>query len=105
MSEQTNPTQPTQQAAATTGAVDAKPTAQRAVSDPREVAAIVMARMQQVKAKKDEMGAAMDALVDITQQLTRTYGAQLVVIEHLRRRVKELEAQVASQATAPQTIQ
>lgn len=82
----------------------AQPT-QRAISDPREVAAVVMARMQHAKAKRDEVGVAMDALFDITQQLTRTYGAQLVVIEHLRRRVKELEAQLASQASAPQTVQ
>ena len=36
MSEQMNPTQPTQQAAATPAAVDAKPPAQRAVSTVRK---------------------------------------------------------------------
>lgn len=78
---------------------------QRAISDPREVAAEVMARIQQVKAKRDEMGAAIDALADLTRQLTRTYGAQLVAIEQLRSRVKALEAQVAAQATPPQAMQ
>jgi hypothetical protein len=103
MNEQIQTTQATQAKQAQPAA--ANQPAQRAISDPREVAALVMARMKQAKAKKDELGLAMEALVDITQQLTRTYGAQQVVIEHLRRRVKELEAQLASQAAAPRTMQ
>jgi uncharacterized coiled-coil DUF342 family protein len=101
MSTQTTQTEPTQAAAATPSspqAADKRP-AQRAISDPREVATVVMARMNQVNAKKDELAAAINGLVDITQQLTRTYGEQLLAIEQLRRRVKALEA--AAPSTPP----
>jgi hypothetical protein len=82
-----------------------KPT-HRAVSDPREVATIVMARMNQVNAKKDELAMAINGLVDITQQLTRTYAEQLLAIEQLRRRVKALETAAASTtAQPPSTVQ
>ena len=75
--------------------------AQRAISDPREVATVVMARMNQVNVKKDERAMAINGLVDITQQLTKTYAAQLVAIEQLRRRVKALEGRGAT-PTEPQ---
>ena len=82
-----------------------KPT-HRAISDPREVATVVMARMNQVNAKKDELAMAIHGLVDITQQLTRTYAEQLLAIEQLRRRVKALEAAAASNtAQPPSTVQ
>ena len=66
--------------------------ARRTVSDPREVAGLVMHRLNFVNAKKDELAIAIHGLVDITQQLTRTYAEQLLAIEQLRRRVKALEA-------------
>jgi methyl-accepting chemotaxis protein len=87
MNTPTSQTEPTPPA-------DKKPT-HRAISDPREVATVVMARMNQVNAKKDELAAAINGLVDITQQLTRTYAEQLLAIEQLRRRVKALEAAAA----------
>ena len=78
----------------------------RAVSDPREVATLVMNRMNLVNAKKDELAIAIHGLVDITQQLTRTYAEQLLAIEQLRRRVKALEAAAASTTSeAPSTVQ
>ena len=80
--------------------------AQRTISDPREVAAVVMGHMRQVRSKKDELGAAIDALMDITQQLTRGYGAQQIAMEQLRRRVKALEdAAGAAPGNAPGTVQ
>ena len=66
--------------------------ARRPISDPRDVATVVMARMNLVNTKKDELTAAINGLVDLTQQLTRTYAEQLMAIEQLRRRVKALEA-------------
>jgi hypothetical protein len=77
----------------------------RAVSDPREVAALVMQRMQLVSAKKDELELAINGLVDITKQLTRTYGEQLVAVEHLRRRVKALEAAAPGSAAPGTAVQ
>ena len=98
MSEQTPVTgQPSKEAPATA----AQKPAQRAISDPREVTALVMARMNQVNAKKDELAVAIHALVDITAQLTRTYSAQLLAVEQLRRRVKALEQ---SGAGAPEPV-
>jgi hypothetical protein len=67
MNEQTKPNEAANQA----GPDGQKPT-HRAVSDPREVARVVVTRMAQVNAKKDELTLAINGLIDITQQLTRT---------------------------------
>jgi hypothetical protein len=109
MSDQENSTEVATQAAAAQPAA-ARPAGQkpgqRAISDPREVATVVMSRMNQVNAKKDELAVAIHALVDITEQLTRSYGQQLLAIEQLRRRVKDLEAKAAANASdAPATVQ
>jgi hypothetical protein len=74
---------------------ESKP-AQRATTDPREVAAVVVTRLRQVHAKKDELAVAIDALADITRQLTRSYAAQIVAVEQLRKRVQLLEAPPAA---------
>src|SRR3954469_5660862 len=76
-----------------------KPT-HRAITDPREVTGVVMARMNLVTAKKDELSMAINGLVDMTQQLTRVYSEQLLAIEQLRRRVRALEAASSAAASA-----
>jgi hypothetical protein len=86
MTDQTKPTEAANQA----GPDGQKPT-HRAVSDPREVARVVVTRMAHVNAKKDELTLAINGLIDITQQLTRTYAQQLLAVEQLRRRVQALE--------------
>lgn len=63
----------------------------RAISDPRDVATVVMARMNMVNTRKDELTIAIKGLSDITQQLARSYAQQLLAIEGLNRRIKELE--------------
>ena len=106
MSEQTNATEAVQDKVTASGPAKAAAPKQRAISDPREVATVVMARMNLVNAKKDELAIALHGLVDITQQLTRSYGEQLLAIEQLRRRVKDLEAAAASvQPADPSSIQ
>jgi len=87
MNEQINTTQSGQQSTPPAAAAP-----RRAITNPREVAAVVMARMNQVNSKKDELAIAIHGMVDVTQQLARVYGEQLLVIEQLRRRVKALEA-------------
>jgi hypothetical protein len=77
----------------------------RAVSDPREVAAVVMARMQQVSVKKEELQIAINGLFDITRQLTRSYGEQVIVIEQLKRRIRQMETAAAASAPASGTVQ
>lgn len=84
---------------------DTQKPAQRVISDPREVAAVVMARMKHVSTKKDELALAIDALVDITRQLTRSYGTQLLAVEQLRRRVKALEAAAAGSSEPAPPVQ
>ncbi len=64
----------------------------RPVSDPREVATLVMARMNMVNAKKDELTIAIKGLSDVTQQLAHAYAEQVKALEQLARRVKALEA-------------
>lgn len=92
-------------AAAANPAQDNKPAAaqpaRRPISDPREVAAVVMGRMKLVKTKRDELSVAIDGLVDITQQLTRAYAEQLMTIEALRRRLKQLEGPAAATPSEP----
>jgi len=74
----------------------------RAVNDPREVAASVMSRLQQVRSRRDQMAASVDDLVDIAQQLTQAYARQVLLIQQLRRRVRTLEeAAVKAPAAAP----
>lgn len=65
----------------------------RAVFEPQAFAALIMARMNRVNAKKDELTIAIKGLADITQHLARVYADQLVTIERLKRRVNELEPQ------------
>jgi hypothetical protein len=64
----------------------------RAVSDPRDVATLVLARMNVVNARKDELTIAIKGLSDITQQLANAYSEQSQRIEHLKRRLFILEA-------------
>jgi hypothetical protein len=78
------------------------------ISDPREIAAMVMARMNFINAKKDELTMAIKGLTDLTQQLVRAYAGQMQVIEQLATRLKALEGTagtngVHKQAATPGT--
>ena len=52
------------------------------ISDPRQIAAVVMARMNLINTKKDELTIAMKGLTDLTQQLVQAYAAQMQVIDN-----------------------
>jgi hypothetical protein len=69
----------------------------RTVSDPREVAALVLTQIDQVNTKKDELTIAIKALTDLTKQLATSYGNQMLAIEQLTRRVKALEGKSKSE--------
>jgi len=76
------------------------------ISDPRQIAAVVMARMNLINTKKDELTIAMKGLTDLTQQLVQAYAAQMQVIEQLATRLKAVEEKagvsgVNGQAVAP----
>jgi hypothetical protein len=61
------------------------------IADPRQIAAVVMARMNLINTKKDEWTIAIKGLTDLTQQLVQAYAAQMQVIEQLTTRLKAVE--------------
>ncbi len=65
---------------------------QRVISNPNDVASLVLAQLNHVNNKKDELTIAIKGLADTTQQLVRAYAQQQQVIAKLAKRVKELEA-------------
>ena len=72
----------------------AKPNGQqpgRVISDPRDVAQLVMVRIDQVNGKKDELTIAIKALADTAKQLANSYAQQQAQIAKLAKRVEELE--------------
>jgi len=84
----TKATQPTSQANKT------KPNGRapdRVISDPNEVAQLVMMRIDHVNSKKDELTIAVKALADTARQLVSVYAKQQAQIARLAKRVEELE--------------
>jgi hypothetical protein len=63
----------------------------RVISDPKEVAQLVMMRIDHVNSKKDELTIAVKALADTTKQLFSVYANQQAEIAKLAKRVEELE--------------
>ena len=75
-----------------TGDTPAAPRSQpQAIADPRQIAAIVMARINHINTKKDELTIAIKGLTDLTQQLVQAYAGQMQVIEQLATRLKAVE--------------
>jgi hypothetical protein len=64
----------------------------RLVTDAREVEAVLLARIHQVGARKQELASTLASLYDIARQLAHSYRVQLETIERLRARVRALEA-------------
>jgi len=71
------------------GQAQAKPG--RAISDPKEVAQLVMMRIDHVNSKKDELTIAVKSLADTAKQLVSVYAKQQAQIAKLAKRVEELE--------------
>jgi len=65
--------------------------ATRVISDPNEVAQLVMMRIDNVNAKKDELTFAIKALADTAKQLVQVYGNQQAQITKLEKQVDALE--------------
>jgi hypothetical protein len=63
----------------------------RVISDPNEVAQLVMMRIDQVNSKKDELTIAVKALADTAKQLVSVYAKQQAQIAKLAKRMEELE--------------
>jgi len=63
----------------------------RVISDPNEVAQLVMMRIDHVNAQKDELTTAVKALADTAKQLVSVYAKQQTQIARLAKRLQELE--------------
>lgn len=64
----------------------------RPVSPAQDVAMLVMARVNLINSKKDELTLAIKSLSDLTQQLATAYVKQTETMAQLTRRVKALES-------------
>jgi hypothetical protein len=71
------------------------------VSNPNDVARLVLLQIERVNTKKDELTIATKTLSDTAKQLVRAYAEQATVIARLQQRVKALEEKPeAGNATA-----
>jgi len=64
---------------------------QRGVSNPNDVASLIMMQVDAVNTKKDDLTIAIKGLTDLTKQLTRAYAEHTKTIQKLVERVKDLE--------------
>jgi hypothetical protein len=74
------------------------------ISDPRQIAAVVMARMNLINTKKDELTIAIKGLTDFTQQLVQAYATQMQLIEQLSKRTQALEETVDAKRMNGQAV-
>ncbi len=63
----------------------------RVISNPNDIAALVLMQVDAVNSKKDELTASIKSMTDLTKQLARAYGEHTKMIQELQKRVKELE--------------
>ena len=69
--------------------------ASRVISDPNEVATIVLMQIDAVNDRKNDLTIALKGLTDLTKQLMRSYSDHTMAIRSLQVRVKELEEKLA----------
>lgn len=67
----------------------------RVVSDPNEVANIVLMQIDAVNDRKNDLTISVKGLTDLTKQLARAYSEQIVTIRQLQARIQILETQLA----------
>jgi uncharacterized coiled-coil DUF342 family protein len=94
MSEPLKANQPMQAPVQKGEANAANATAQqrKVITNPREIAAIVMAQATMVNTKTGELARVIKELTDMTQQLVVAYARQAQFIERIAQRAKTLEA-------------
>ena len=64
---------------------------QRVVSNPSDVANLVLMQIDAVNSKKDDLTLAIKGLSDLTKQLVRAYAENMKAIQKLQEKVKDLE--------------
>ena len=70
----------------------------RAISNPNDVAQLVLMQVGAVNAKKDELTIAAKGLADIAKQLVRAYGEHTATIRELQQRLTVLEEKRGEEA-------
>lgn len=65
----------------------------RVISNPNDVAGLVMMQLDAVNGKKDELTIAIKNLSDTAKQLVRAYADHTRTIQQLAERVRKLEEQ------------
>lgn len=63
----------------------------RVISNPADVASLVLMQVDDVNAKKDELTIAIKGLADLAKQLVRAYAANAQAIRKLQMRIQALE--------------
>jgi len=63
----------------------------RVISNPGDVAGLVMMQVDAVNAKKDELTIAIKGLTDTSKQLVRAYAEHAKAIQKLQQRITQLE--------------
>ena len=63
----------------------------RVLSNPNDVAGLVMMQIDTINGKKDELTIAIKGMTDLTKQLVRVYAEQAATIQKLAERVKQFE--------------
>jgi hypothetical protein len=71
--------------------LNGQPKPGRVITDPKDVAQLVMMRIDHVNSKKDELTIAVKALADTAKQLVSVYAKQQAQIAKLAKKVEELE--------------
>lgn len=63
----------------------------RVISNPNDIAGLVMMQIDNINAKKDDLTIAIKGLTDTSKQLVRAYAQQQQVIAKLAQQVKDME--------------
>lgn len=67
----------------------------RVISDPNEVATIVLMQIDAVNDRKNDLTIALKGLTDLTKQLMRSYGDLTATVRAQQVKLKELEEKLA----------
>ncbi len=66
----------------------------RTISNPEDIAKLVMMQIDAINTRKDDLTVALKGLTDTTRQLVRAYAQQASVIQGMAKKIQELEGKV-----------
>lgn len=69
---------------------------QRTISNPEDIAKLVMMQIDAINTRKDDLTVALKGLTDTTRQLVRAYARQAAVVQGMTKKLKELEQKIAN---------